>query len=117
MCYDEYKYHATGKRGKMRTIFTARNYETWLFERFDFAELRAGAVALVGFEDEYYRWIRFTKTDAGVWVPAFGDLGDDEDMFSHEMGDAELIRGITDMYCEVESIVAPHGLVGGRVES
>lgn len=101
----------------MRTIFTARNYETWLFERFDFAELRAGAVALVGFEDEYYRWICFTKTDAGVWVPAFGDLcDDDEDTFSYEMSDAELIRGITDMSCEVEAIVAPHGLVGGSVE-
>lgn len=102
----------------MRTIFTARNYETWLFKRFDFAELRAGAVALVGFEDEYYRWICFTKTDAGVWVPAFGDLcDDDEDTFSYEMSDAELIRGITDMYCEVEAIVAPRGLMGDRVES
>lgn len=103
----------------MRTIVTARNYETWLFERFDLAELRAGAVALVGFDDEYYRWIRFTKTDAGVWVTAFGDLCDDEDVFSHEMSDAELIRGMTEVSHEheVETIIAPRGLMGDSVES
>lgn len=103
----------------MRTIVTARNYETWMFERFDLAELRAGAVALVGFEDEYYQWIRFTKTDDGVWVPAFGDLGDEEDTFSDEMSDAELVRGMTEMSHEheVETVVAPHGLVGSRVKS
>lgn len=104
----------------MRTIVTARNYETWLFERFDLAELRAGAVVLVGFDDEYYRWIRFTKTDAGVWVPAFGDLGDDdEDTFSYEMSDAELVRGMTEKSHEheVETIVAPRGLMGDGVES
>lgn len=104
----------------MRTIVTARNYGTWLFERFDLAELRAGAAVLVGFEDEYYRWIRFTKADAGVWVPAFGDMGDDdEDTFSYEMSDAELVRGMTELYHEhgAETVVAPHGLVGDRVES
>jgi hypothetical protein len=104
----------------MRTIVTARNYGTWLFERFNLAELCAGAAVLVGFEDEYYRWIRFTKTDAGVWVPAFGDLcDDDEDTFSYEMSDAELVRGMTKMHREVgaETVVAPRGLVGDRVES
>ena len=103
----------------MRTIVTARSYGTWLFERFDLAELRAGAAVLVGFDDEYYRWMRFTKTDAGVWVPAFGDLCEDEDMFSYEMSDAELVRGMTEMSYEheVETIIAPHGLVGDRVES
>lgn len=104
----------------MRTIVTARNYGTWLFERFDLAELRAGAAVLVGFDDEYYRWLRFTKTDAGVWVPGFGDLGDDdEDTFSYEMSDAELVRGMTEKSheYEVETIIAPHGLVGDRIES
>lgn len=104
----------------MRTIVTARNYGTWLFERFDLAELRAGATVLVGFDDEYYRWIRFTKADAGVWVPGFGDLcDDDEGTFSYEMSDAELVRGMTEISREheVETIIAPHGLVGDRIES
>ena len=104
----------------MRTIVTARNYGTWLFERFDLAELRAGATVLVGFDDEYYRWLRFTKTNAGVWVPGFGDLGDDdEDTFSYEMSDAELNLGITKVNreVEVETVIAPHGLMGGRIKS
>lgn len=77
----------------MRTIVTARNYGTWLFERFDLAELRAGAAVLVGF--------------------------DDEDTFSYEMSDAELVRGMTEKSheYEVETIIAPHGLVGDRIES
>lgn len=104
----------------MSTIIYARNYETWMFERFDLAELRAGAVALVGFEDEYYRWIRFTKAETGVWVPGFGDLGDDDEgTFSYEMIDAELNLGITKVNraVEVETVVAPHGLMGGRIKS
>ena len=51
----------------MRTIVTARNYGTWLFERFDLAELCAGATVLVGFDDEYgflglVTWAMMTRT-------------------------------------------------------
>ena len=44
---------------------------------------------------------------------------DDEDVFSYEMSDAELVRGMTELSheYEVETIIAPHGLVGDRVES
>lgn len=120
MCYDDRKHHATRKgRSAMSTVIYARNYETWMFERFDLAELRVGAVVLVGFEDEYYQWIRFTKAETVVWVPGVGDLGDDEDTFSDEMNDAELNLGITKVNheVEVETVIAPHGLVGGRVDS
>ena len=81
---------------------------------------RVGAVALVGFEDEYYRWIRFTKAETVVWVPGFGDLGDDDEgTFSYEMSDAELNLGITKVNreVEVETVIAPHGLMGGRIKS
>ena len=44
---------------------------------------------------------------------------DDEGTFSYEMSDAELVRGMTEMSREheVETIIAPHGLVGDRIES
>lgn len=91
----------------MRNSIWCRNYETWKWEDFDLATLEPGAVVLFLVEGDY--WMKYTKAGPDVW------MSDDED--EGTVDDETLAWETLDERRDSWVIIAPHGLVGDRVES
>ena len=91
----------------MRNSIWCRNYETWNWEDFDLATLEPGAVVLFLVEGDY--WMKYTKTGPDAW------LSDDED--EGTVDDETLAWETLDERRDSWVIIAPHGLVGDRIES
>lgn len=91
----------------MRNSIWCRNYETWKWEDFDLATLEPGAAVLFLVGGDY--WMKYTKTGPDVW------MSDDED--EGAVDDETLAWETLDERRDSWAIIAPHGLVGNRVES
>ena len=84
-----------------------KNYETWEWERFNLTCLEPGAVVLFLVGGDY--WMEYTKTGPDAW------LSDNED--EGTVDDETLAWETLDERRDSWVIIAPHGLVGDRVES